>query len=51
LKRLKEIIISVLVRKKKRMPTKPSKGAKRRRLDSKAQRSQLKTSRRKVDFD
>jgi ribosome-associated protein len=51
LKRLKEIIISVLVRKKKRMPTKPSKGAKRRRLDSKAQRSQLKTSRRKVDYD
>jgi ribosome-associated protein len=51
LKRLKEIIISVLVRKKKRMPTKPSKGAKRRRLDSKAQRSQLKSSRRKVDYD
>ncbi|MGL5833513.1 MAG: alternative ribosome rescue aminoacyl-tRNA hydrolase ArfB [Waterburya sp.] len=51
LKRLKEIIISVLVSKKKRMPTKPSKGAKRRRLDSKAQRSQLKTSRRKVDYD
>jgi ribosome-associated protein len=51
LKRLKEIIISVLVRKKKRMPTKPSKGAKRRRLDGKAQRSQLKTFRRKVDYD
>jgi ribosome-associated protein len=51
LKRLKEIIISALVRKKSRISTKPSKGAKKRRLDSKTKRSQLKTSRRKVDYD
>ena len=51
LKRLKDIIRSALIRKKKRLPTKPSKGAKRRRLDSKTKRSQLKASRRKVDYD
>ena len=51
LKRLKDTIASALVRKKKRLPTKPSKGAKRRRLDSKTKRSQLKASRRKVDYD
>lgn len=51
LNRLKDIIKSALVRKKKRLPTKPSKGAKRRRLDSKTKRSQLKASRKKVDYD
>jgi ribosome-associated protein len=51
LRRLKDIIKSVLARKKKRLPTKPSKGAKRRRLDSKTKRSQLKASRKKVDYD
>ena len=51
LRRLKDIIKSALVRKKKRLPTKPSKGAKRRRLDSKTKRSQLKASRKKVDYD
>ena len=51
LNRLKDIIKSALVRKKKRLPTKPSKGAKRRRLDSKIKRSQLKASRKKVDYD
>lgn len=51
LKRLKDIIKSALAKKKKRMPTKPSKGAKRRRLESKTKRSQLKASRRKVDYD
>ncbi|WP_036486518.1 alternative ribosome rescue aminoacyl-tRNA hydrolase ArfB [Myxosarcina sp. GI1] len=51
LRRLKDLIKSVSTPKKKRLPTKPSKGAKRRRLDSKAKRSQLKTSRKKVDYD
>ena len=51
LRRLKDLIRSSLVRKKKRLPTKPSKGAKRRRLESKTKRSQLKASRKKVDYD
>ena len=51
LKRLRDMIKSALVRNKKRLPTKPSKSAKRRRLDNKAKRSQLKASRRKVDLD
>ena len=51
LRRLKNIIKSSLVRKKKRLPTKPSKGVKRRRLESKTKRSQLKASRKKVDYD
>ena len=51
LMRLKNLIKSVSIPKKKRFKTKPSKGAKRRRLDNKTKRSQLKTSRRKVDYD
>ncbi|MDJ0595831.1 MAG: alternative ribosome rescue aminoacyl-tRNA hydrolase ArfB [Pleurocapsa sp. MO_226.B13] len=51
LKRLKNLIKSVLIPKKKRLVTKPTKEAKRRRLDNKAKRSQLKASRRKVDYD
>ena len=51
LRRLKDIIKSALVRKKKRLPTKPSKSARRRRLDNKTKRSQLKATRRKVDYD
>ena len=51
LMRLKNLIKSVSIPKKKRFATKPSKGAKRRRLDNKNKRSQLKTSRRKVDYD
>ena len=51
LRRLKDFIRSALIRKKKRLPTKPSKGAKTRRLDSKTKRSQLKTSRKNVDYD
>ena len=51
LMRLKNLIKSVSIPKKKRFKTKPSKGAKKRRLDNKTKRSQLKTSRRKVDYD
>ncbi len=51
LNRLKDLIESVSIPQKKRFVTKPSKGAKRKRLDSKVKRGQLKASRRKVDFD
>jgi ribosome-associated protein len=51
LNRLKNLIKSVAIPQKKRFVTKPTKGSKRKRLDSKAKRGQLKASRRKVDFD
>ncbi|MFW5443611.1 MAG: alternative ribosome rescue aminoacyl-tRNA hydrolase ArfB [Methylococcaceae bacterium] len=46
--RLKEMIISVTTIQKVRRPTKPSKGSKKRRLDSKAHRSRTKALRGKV---
>jgi ribosome-associated protein len=51
LNRLKNLIKSVSIPPKKRFVTKPSKGAKKKRLDSKVKRGQLKASRKKVDFD
>jgi len=51
LKRLKDMIKAVSVVPKKRRPTKPSKGANRRRLEGKAKRSQIKSLRKKVDLD
>ncbi|MBE9043967.1 aminoacyl-tRNA hydrolase [Pleurocapsales cyanobacterium LEGE 10410] len=51
LKRLKNLIKSISIPKKKRLLTKPSKGARRRRLDNKAKRGQLKALRKKVDYD
>ncbi len=51
LKRLVDLIKSVSIPKKKRFVTKPTKGAKRKRLESKVKRGQLKASRRKVDYD
>lgn len=51
LSRLQQMVKSVAVLPKARRKTKPSRGAKRRRLESKARRSQLKSSRKKVDFD
>jgi ribosome-associated protein len=51
LNRLKNLIKSVSIPQKKRFVTKPTKGAKRKRLDSKVKRGQLKTSRRKIDID
>jgi len=47
LARLAELLASALKPTKKRRPTKPSKGAIKRRLKKKTQRSQLKTSRKK----
>ncbi len=49
--RLLDLIKSVSILQKKRFLTKPTKGAKRKRLDRKAKRGQLKASRRKVDYD
>lgn len=45
LDRLKALVKSVTVTPKKRKPTKPSKSAKKKRLDSKAKRSRLKSQR------
>jgi ribosome-associated protein len=47
--RLQALIASVAVLPKKRRPTKPSRNAVARRLDSKAQRATVKSGRRKVD--
>ena len=49
LSRLQQLVVSVSRTPKKRRPTKPSRGAKERRLDSKKRRSQTKTLRRSVD--
>ncbi|MFK8185737.1 MAG: alternative ribosome rescue aminoacyl-tRNA hydrolase ArfB [Phormidesmis sp.] len=51
LSRLQEMVKAVTVIAKKRRPTKPTKGSKRRRLEGKAKRSQIKSLRKKVDLD
>jgi len=48
LERLQEIIKSVTVVQKKRKPTKPSKGSKERRLDSKTRRGKTKALRGRI---
>ncbi|WP_459871755.1 alternative ribosome rescue aminoacyl-tRNA hydrolase ArfB [Halomonas shantousis] len=48
--RLKSLIKSVMYAPPKRVATKPTKGSKKRRLDSKAKRGQRKTLRGKVDY-
>ncbi len=50
LERLKELIQTAVAHKKKRRPTRATKGSQRRRMDKKTQRGQTKTLRRKVDF-
>ena len=45
LNRLRALIQSITITPKKRKPTKPSKGAQRKRLDSKTKRSQIKAQR------
>lgn len=49
LSRLGDLIKSVLITRKKRKPTRPSKASKTRRLDSKTRQSRLKAMRRKTD--
>ena len=51
LRRLKKLIDSVSIAKRKRIATKPSKGARRKRLDNKVKRGQLKVLRKKVSYD
>ncbi len=47
--RIRELVLRALPEPKKRRPTKPSKGAKRRRMDDKRKRGDQKRERRKVD--
>lgn len=49
LTRLQQMVKEVAVLPKKRRVTRPTKGSKRRRLENKAKRSQLKSLRQKVD--
>lgn len=51
LTRLQQMVRAVSVLPKKRRPTRPTKGSQRRRLESKTKRSQLKSSRKKVDLE
>jgi ribosome-associated protein len=48
LERLKELIKSAVVLKRKRKPTKATRSSQRKRLDSKTKRGQIKSSRRQV---
>jgi ribosome-associated protein len=50
-RRLADLIRQATERPKRRIPTRPSKGSIRRRLDSKTQRSAVKAARGKVDPD
>ena len=49
--RLRELLAKVFAVVKKRKPTKPTKGAKIRRVDSKTKRGQIKANRRRVGDD
>ena len=51
LTRLQQMVKAVAVLPRKRRVTKPTKGSQRRRLESKAKRSQLKSLRKKVDLE
>ncbi|WP_223260938.1 alternative ribosome rescue aminoacyl-tRNA hydrolase ArfB [Hydrogenovibrio crunogenus] len=51
LERLRMLIKSVAVVKKKRVATKPTKGSQRRRLESKAKKGRIKALRQKVQLD
>lgn len=48
--RLKEIILRGMQQQKKRRPTRPGKAARKKRLEGKKQRGQLKAARKKVRF-
>lgn len=51
LARLQELVRSVAVTRKKRIPTKPGKAATQRRLETKSHRGKIKAGRRKVAVD
>ena len=50
LERLKELISQAALQLKKRRPTRPGKAAKRKRIEGKKQRGQLKAARKKVHY-
>jgi len=50
IQRLIELIKSAMVVEKRRVPTKPTKGSKTRRLEGKSKRSQIKSLRGKLDY-
>jgi len=50
LERLKELVLAASKVEKKRRPTKPTLGSKKRRLEGKSQRGAIKAGRGKVDF-
>ncbi len=51
LNRLQQIIKSVAIRPKKRMPTRPPAGSKKKRIETKTKRGHLKELRGKVEFE
>lgn len=50
LERLKKIILDATAVKKPRKPTKPSRNSQRKRMDSKTKHSNLKQTRKKIDY-
>lgn len=50
LRRLQELIIQAMQQNKKRRPTRPGKSARKKRMEGKKQRGQLKTTRKKVRY-
>jgi len=51
LDRLRDLVLQVLIEKKPRIATRPSKKSLRKRVDDKRRRGQVKRSRRKIDDD
>jgi len=51
LNRLRELILNATFEQKKRVPTRPSRNARKRRLDSKSKQSKTKSLRGRVKFD
>ena len=49
--RLAELVARALITPKRRIPTRPTAGSKRRRLDAKKQRGEIKSLRGKVEND
>ncbi len=51
LRRLRELVLSAMTEKKRRIPTKPSSKSQQKRVDGKRRRGEIKRSRGKVDSD
>jgi ribosome-associated protein len=50
-KKINQLIAAALKEKKKRLPTKPTKGSKEKRIDSKKKLGEIKEKRRKIRYD